>query len=336
MYQDSVFVGVDYAQAFVQVCVLDRDGRLLANRRCENSWLAIATLVRRHGRRVRAAIESCTGAADLAEQLMHWAGWSLDLAHPGYVHRIKQNPDKSDFSDARLLADLVRVGYLPRVWLAPQCIRELRRLVRHRQDLVDRRRAVKLRVSALLRDHRCRSPEGHSWTQRWRRWLASLRLPAQSRWVIDEMTVEVAELQGRIARVEQRLTEVTQTDSTVEALQTWRGVGLVTACVIRAEIGDATRFRTGKQLSRYCGLTPRNASSGLRQADAGLITASNRYLRATLIEAAHRLLRYDPRWKAFAARHLARGKPKCVVIAAAANRWVRGLYHELVRLRPAA
>ena len=56
--------------------------------------------------------------------------------------RLKQSPDKTDFSDAQLLADLERVGYLPRVWHAPERIRELRRLVRYRQQLVAQRRNV--------------------------------------------------------------------------------------------------------------------------------------------------------------------------------------------------
>ena len=33
-----VYVGLDYAKAFVQVCVLDREGRQLGNRRCSNDW----------------------------------------------------------------------------------------------------------------------------------------------------------------------------------------------------------------------------------------------------------------------------------------------------------
>ncbi|NOZ41338.1 MAG: IS110 family transposase [Planctomycetes bacterium] len=38
---------------------------------------------------------------------------------------MKQGSDKTDWGDARLLADLVRVGYLPKVWLAPENIRAL-------------------------------------------------------------------------------------------------------------------------------------------------------------------------------------------------------------------
>ncbi len=52
-------------------------------------------------------------------------------------------------------------------------------------------------------------------------------------------------------------------------------------------------------------------------------------MRAVLMEAAHRLIRFDDPWKAFAEKLLVRGKPKCVVVAAAANRWMRRLYHQM-------
>ena len=115
----------------------------------------------------------------------------------------------------------------------------------------------------------------------------------------------------------------------MQSLLAMRGVGLVTAVTIRAEVGRFDRFRTGKQAARFCGLTPRNASSGRKQADAGLIRAGNPQLRATLIEASHRLVRYDERWKKLAADLRKRGKPGSVVAAAVANRWVRWLYHQM-------
>src|SRR5436190_8824649 len=169
----TVFVGLDYHAESVQVCVLTGDGKMLANRSCRNDWRAVATGVREKcGPRteVQAAIESCCGAADLADELIAQARWSVHLAHPGYVARIKQNPDKTDFADARLLADLERVGYLPKVWLAPHAIRELRRVVRYRQQLVDERRNGKLRIGALLREQRIRSAEScRPWTIAWLR-----------------------------------------------------------------------------------------------------------------------------------------------------------------------
>ena len=137
------FVGLDYHQSGVQVCVMDTEGNVLVNRKCENEWATIVATVGGEGVVVQAAIEACCGAANLAKELADQAGWSVSLAHAGFVARMKQNPDKTDFSDAELLADLLRVGYLPKVWLAPDEIRELRRLVRYRQQLVNDRRNIK-------------------------------------------------------------------------------------------------------------------------------------------------------------------------------------------------
>ncbi len=333
---EQVYVGLDYATAFVQVCVLNSSGRVLANGRCANDGPAIAAYVRPFGARVRAAIEACTGSANLADELIQRAGWSLDLAHPGYVQRMKQSPDKTDFSDARMLADLVRVGYLPRVWLAPEPIRELRRLVRRRQDLVDRRRTLKLQGSGWLRDLRIPAPAGRRWTLRWRAWLQAVPLPAQTRWVVNDAGAELTQVARRSVAVERRLALVTQRDPMVNKLRGLRGLGLLTACALRAASGDATRFRTGQQRARFCGLTPRNVSRGLRQAEAGLIRAGNPQLRAMLMEAAQRLRRFEPRWPAFSAALEARGKKRCVAVAAVANRWMRGLFHELREFSPAA
>ncbi|MBY0398159.1 MAG: IS110 family transposase [Thermoleophilia bacterium] len=325
----TVHVGLDYHKASVQVCVMDGAGRVLANRACRNRAEDLAALVARYGDDVRAGIEACAGAADLADELAA-LGWSISLAHPGYVARMKQTPDKTDWADARVIADLVRVNYLPKVWLAPEGVRQLRTLTRHRRQLAAQRRDAKLRVSALLREHRVAEPEARRWGKAWRAWLSSCEgLGTEGRWVADRLVAEVARLEGAIAEVEARLAEVTAGDAVVAALRGLSGVGPVTAYVLRAEVGRFDRFATGKQLSRYCGLSPRNASSGQRQADAGLIKAGNEHLRAVIIEAAHRLVRHDARWRALAASLRKAGKPACVIAAAVANRWIRWLYHRV-------
>ena len=329
------YVGLDYHQESVQVCVMDEDGRMLINDSAHNDWRDIVRLVGVTGPGVRVAIEACTGSANLAEELVTRAGWSVDLAHAGYVARMKGNPDKTDYSDARLLADLERVGYIPRVWLAPEKVRELRVLVRHRQDLVNERRNTRLRASALLRQHRLRAP-CRSWTLRWLSWLSQVALPEHSRWVIDRHVANVSRLKKEIAVVEERLHQATKNNALVERLMSMKAIGPVTAWYLAAEVAWFDRFRNGKQLSRFCGLTPRNASSGSRQADSGLIKAGQPQLRATLMEAAHRLIRYDPYWRVFAQRMRERGKPTCLIVATVANRWIRRLYHELKRYPLAA
>lgn len=327
----KVYVGLDYHQDSVQVSVLDEHGKMLANRRCDNSWKVVADEVRRHGGQVQAAIEACCGAANLAEELSTHAAWTISLAHPGFTARMKQNPDKTDYGDARLLADLTRVGYLAKVWLAPEHIRELRKLVRYRQQLVDERRNAKLRVRGLLRDARLRPPEDvNPWTRRWQAWFEQVEgLGQHSRWVAERQLDRIKQLNREIQQVEQRLEEQMAGDAVVDKLRKIKGIGLVTAATLRAEIGSFDRFQSGKQLARFCGLSPRNASSGERQADAGLIKAGNPQLRAVIIEAAHRLIHRLDRWTALATKLRAQGKKTNVVVAAVANRWMRWLYHQM-------
>jgi len=328
----KTFVGLDYHASFVQVCAMEPSGRVIVNERCDNNARAIAAAVRsRVGEQpVFAAVEACCGAANLADELVSRCGWSVDQAHPGYVSRLKQSPDKTDFGDARILADLERVGYLPKVWTAPQEVRELRRVVRYRQQLVQERRAAKLRISAALREARLKPPATvNAWTQAWVAWLEQAELSEQARWIVARQLARLKSLKAEIQEVEGRLEQMTQDDPLVARLRTLPGIGLVTAATIRAEIGRFDRFRTGKQLSRFCGLSPKNASSGQRQADAGLIKAGNSQLRATIIEAAQRLVRHDERWLKLYCRLWQRGKPKCVALAAVANRWIRWLFHQM-------
>lgn len=314
--------------------MLDAGGRQLLNRSCPNDWRAIAAAVAPLGGVRRAAVEACCGAADLAEELSARAGWHLDLAHPGYVERMKRSPDKSDYSDGRMLADLTRVGYLPRVHLASAYERDLRQLVNHRQALVDARRAAKLRVGALLRERRARPPAKCSrWTRAWVAWArVAPELSDHGRWMVGDLLDELAHLDRKVAAADARLRSATAGDPLVARLMADEpGVGEVTAWVLRAFVGRFDRFAGGKQLARYCGLTPCNASSGGRQADAGLVRGCNRVLRATLVQLAHRLILREPRWRGLSASLRARGKPACVAVAAVANRWARGLWHRMTR-----
>jgi transposase len=324
-----VFVGLDYHDAGVQVCILDPHGQVLANTPCPNDAGALAEFVAQHGGQVFSAIEACTGAADLADELVGRFGWSVDMAHPGYVRRMKQTPDKTDYTDARLLADLERVGYLPRVWTAPAAVRDLREVVRYRHQLAAQRRAAKVRIRALLRQHRQKPPAGvNPWTIAWHRWLRdATTLPDTTRWVIDRHLAELADLVRRTKVADTQMARLTVDDPLVQYLLAVKGIGPITAVTLRAEIGRFDRFRTGKQVARFCGLSPRNASSGQRQADAGLIRAGSPLLRMVVIEAAHRLARFQPRWRGLKAALVGRGKPAGVAIAAVANRWVRWLFH---------
>jgi transposase len=337
MEPGTVYVGLDYHQHSVQVCVVDAAGRVLRNRSVGNSVCEVSAAVRGLGTIGRATIEACCGAADLAERLRAEACWPVDLAHAGYVHRMKGNPDKTDYTDARLLADLCRTGYVPKVWLAPAPIRELRGLVSYRQQLVRERRAVKVRLLSVLREHRVPQPADlRRWGKGWLTWVRTVEgVGEHGRWIIDRHLEHLTRLGVDIAAAEERLGKATAEDPVVVKLLEQPGVGPVTAWMLRAHIGWFDRFRSGKQLARYCGLSPCNASSGDKRGDAGVIRAGDRELKAVLVEAGHRLARLEERWKSLANKLRKKGKPGSVVAVAVANRWMRWLYHQMKEITAA-
>ena len=130
----------------------------------------------------------------------------------------------------------------------------------------------------------------------------------------------------------------------VRALQALRGMALVAAATLVAELGDITRFDNPRQLMAYLGLVPSEHSSGATRRQGGITKAGNGAARRMLIEAAwsyrfparisrEQLLRQeglakpirDTAWKAQERlcrryRKLARaGKPPTVVTTAIAR-----------------
>ena len=325
-----VYVGLDYHEDTIRVCILEQDGKMLFNRDQPNDVRQVAAVIKVFGQPAGVALEACCGAADFATELIALTGWKVCLAHPGYVQRMKRGPDKTDCGDAALLADLLRTNHVPEVWLADSTTRQLRRLVRYREGLKGERKNVKLRIRALLREERVPQPGVSPWTKAWRQWLITALPGEQSQWVMQRLLEQLVRLETDLEAVEQRMAAATADDVDTQRLLSLPGVGLVTAVMLRAEIGRFDRFGSGKQLSRFCGVTPCNASSGRRQADAGLIQAGSSELRAVLIQTAQRLPRCDPHWREMKA-HLCRTKPANVATCAIANRWLRRLYHVMVQ-----
>src|SRR5438132_785747 len=74
--------------------------------------------------------------------------------------------------------------------------------------------------------------------------------------------------------------------SRVAALQTMRGMALVNAATLIAELGDLSRFANPRQLMAYLGLVPSEHSSGSSVKRGGITKAGNAAARRLLIEAA--------------------------------------------------
>src|SRR5262245_39554032 len=104
-------IGIDYHESILRVCIISAEGRVLANRTCANDVGEVIRVVTKYGGVRRVSAEACNGSTEFLEALNRATGWPKHLCHPGYVQRMKNNPDKSDKSDAELIADLDRANY---------------------------------------------------------------------------------------------------------------------------------------------------------------------------------------------------------------------------------
>lgn len=282
----EISVGIDYHQDSLQVCVLNSEGKLKANKRIRNDLEELIRTVGSSAKNVVVAAEACNGTASLLDALHDRTSWTVKLCHPGYAQRMRNNPDKTDKSDGELIADLTRIGYLPEVWLAPAELRDLRALVRYRALKMKEARKMKVRIRSLLSNNRISIPEELSlWTVAGKKWLSNgAGLKGHSEWILSRY---VSELQLSIAEVKLstlRIGAFVKNDAVSQKLLSQRGIGIITAAVMRAEIGTFTRFKTGKQLARFCGLSPCNRSSGNTVTDCGVIRAGNPVLKQCIAQ----------------------------------------------------
>lgn len=70
----------------------------------------------------------------------------------------------------------------------------------------------------------------------------------------------------------------------VEAVQAMRGVGLIVAVTVVAEVGDFSRFQNPRQLMAYLGLVPSEHSSGANVHKGGITKAGNALARRVVMK----------------------------------------------------
>jgi hypothetical protein len=117
MSKVTIYVGLDYHKDSVQVCVMDPTGKVLANRSCPNNTKEIDLFVAFFGDDVRGAIEACTGAAELADELIRVPPrllrfYALSVNFPGkchlfgpaICHRFRKKRDETSLSLKRAIA----------------------------------------------------------------------------------------------------------------------------------------------------------------------------------------------------------------------------------------
>ena len=113
-------------------------------------------------------------------------------------------------------------------------------------------------------------------------------VPDGLRPVLEEACQELRDIEARIAVATKQIEAIAKQTPSVELLMTIPGVGLLTALV--AFLGDIRRFKSGRHLASYLGLTPREYSSGLKRYLGRISKRGDGYLRTLLIHGARSTL----------------------------------------------
>ena len=90
----------------------------------------------------------------------------------------------------------------------------------------------------------------------------------------------------RLGKAMEKLGEESEFSSFIHALTSLRGIKMVTATIIAAELGDVTRFKSPKSLGAFVGVVPKEHSSGNRVHRSGITKTGNSFVRRILTEAA--------------------------------------------------
>src|SRR5205809_8115984 len=172
----SVYVGIDVHRKRSQVAVVSGDGQVQLNRNVVNGSEPMLRLIGGLPAGTPVAFEGAYGWGWLIELLEDY-GFDPHVVHALRCKAIASWRLKNDKVDAAILSQLLRADLLPEAWIAPQPVRQLRALLRHRAQLVRLRTSLRNRIHAVLADHGHDRPAG-CWSGPGRAWLGSLEVPA--------------------------------------------------------------------------------------------------------------------------------------------------------------
>jgi transposase len=292
--QSEAFVAFDTSKLRNAVAVAEagRTGEVRFLGEIENSAAATAKLVRKLAgkyERLTFCYEAGPTGYGLYRQIES-LGHACSVVAPSLIPKKPGDRVKTNRRDALGLVKLLRAGELTAVWVPDERHEAMRDLTRARGAAVEDLRGKRQQVSALLLRQGLHYAGKKTWTKAHMSWLAGHKLAhAEQRIAFEEMLLAVRQAQERIARLEEAIRAAVPDWSLLEvvtALMAMRGIDLVSATGLLAEIGDLSRFRTPRELMGYLGLVPSEHSTGDTIRRGPITKAGNRRARRILVECA--------------------------------------------------
>ena len=294
LMDNITFVGLDVHKATVCIAIAEggRGGEVRQLGVFENRPEILSKLASRlskGGRRLNFCYEAGPCGYGLYRLLTGYGHECVVIA-PSLIPMKAGDRVKTDRRDALTLARLHRAGELTAIWIPDAAHEAMRDLVRARATAVRVLAKARQHLQGFLLRHDRIYHGARAWTLAYRRWLTTVRFehPAQQI-VLQDYIHAVQEAETRRDRLTQQIDELLPNWSmapVVAALQSMRGVALVVAVTVVAEVGDFRRFANPRQLMAYLGLVPSEHSSGSSVRRSGITKAGNPLARRVLIEGA--------------------------------------------------
>ncbi|MFH1876211.1 MAG: IS110 family transposase [Candidatus Omnitrophota bacterium] len=254
------------------------------------------------------------------------------LANSYELKAFAKRHKKTDKIDARLIADVLRKGYLPIVTMPDEATRKIRAILRYRMNLVaDRTRNI-TSLKAFL-DKIGEDSTGNFATHKRLGELKYYHLAVEYQKVISGYIKRIDDLTSHIAETERFLKERASNDEDIVNLITMPGLDYFSAALIKSEIIDINRFSCFEKLCAYAGLAPRVSQSAHKSIHGPLCSNRRKHLQWILLEVVWHFIRKQPD-KLSKYDAISKRKNANTAKVAIARDMLKVIYHILKEKRP--
>lgn len=327
----SLYCGLDLHKRSSYIIIKNGTGRQLIKGKVANSKDTITHFFAPFkGYNIKVAIEATSNYYWMYETLENMDDINMDvnLSHPLKTKAIADAKIKSDKIDANILSDLIRSNLLPTSYIPEQRIRELREILRHRIRLVRNRSQLKNRLRDVLTKNNCLESYTDISGIKARDFISKLSLRPVFKIQCKDILDQIDFINNKIESTNRVIKALSKDFTEVDRLTKIPGIGIFSALVILAEIGDINRFNSAKKLIRYAGLCPGLHQSGQTYYHRPITREGDRYLRWILCEASNHAVRHPGALRDFYTS-LVRTKGHQKAIIAVARKMLTGIYFVL-------
>lgn len=291
MSKDNIYVGIDLHKLNFTFVMLGEDGQELSCGRRTTEAGEIADFASCLDYRHHVVMEPLENCYWVMGFMRPYAG-SICLANSYKVRLIAESRLKNDRIDARILADLLRVGYLPKAYIPDDQLIGWRCLVSHHIQLVRDRTRLKNRILSLINREGHRLSVKDAFGKRGREEIDSLPLCSNLRRMVDTNLTQVDLLTSQLKTLDKEIEEIGKSDRIIELLRSIDGIGYFSALAIRAAVGDMKRFKNARSFAAYTGLIPSYRASAEVTYHGHITKRGVPYLRWVLVESVNHAIRH--------------------------------------------